>query len=48
MRYMSGPLPDPIDVAIFLGNDDLNLGELFEEVDLAGIHEGGITAINNS
>jgi hypothetical protein len=34
-----GPPPDPVDVAIVLGEDDRRLGELFEQVDLAGIHE---------
>jgi len=40
--YLWGPPPDPVDVAIVLGDDDRHLGELFEQVELAGIHECGM------
>jgi hypothetical protein len=40
--HMWGPPPDPVDVAIVLGDDDRHLGELFDHVELAGIHECGM------
>ncbi len=37
--YLWGPPADPVDVAVVLGNDPEPLAELFEEVELAGIHD---------
>jgi hypothetical protein len=39
--FLWGPPPDPVDVAIVLGDDERRLAELFEEFELAGIHECG-------
>ncbi len=40
--YLWGPPPGPVDVAIVLGDDERRLGELFEQVEPAGIHECGM------
>ena len=37
--FLWGPPPDPVEVAIVLGEDAAYLGSLFEEVELAGIHD---------
>jgi hypothetical protein len=37
--FLWGPPPDPVEVAVVLGDDERHLGELFEEVELIGIHE---------
>jgi hypothetical protein len=40
--YLWGPPPEPVDVAIVLGDNERRLGELFEQVEPAGIHECGM------
>ncbi len=37
--FLWGPPRDPVDVAIVLGNDPESLSRLFEEVELADIHD---------
>jgi Dolichyl-phosphate-mannose-protein mannosyltransferase len=37
--YLWGPPPEPIDVAIVIGNTSERLGELFESVELATVHD---------
>jgi hypothetical protein len=39
--FLWGPPPDPVTVAIVLGDNERRLGEIFEEVELAGTHECG-------
>jgi hypothetical protein len=40
--FLWGPPPDPVDAVIVLGDDERRLGELFEQVELAGIHACGM------
>lgn len=37
--YLWGPPPEPVDVAIVIGNSAERLGELFESVELAKVHD---------
>jgi len=40
--YLWGPPPDPVDVAIVLGNERETLEELFEQVELTRVHHCGL------
>ena len=40
--FLWGPPPDPVEVAIVLGDDPDHLDPLFEDVELAGIHDCGL------
>ncbi len=37
--FLWGPPPDPVEVAVVLGDDDRGLGEVFDQVELAAIYE---------